>query len=389
MAQRKTRGAEGSGGRGAKGATVAGLTSAMEEIAPTWAAAEWDNVGLLVGSREWPARKVMLAIDFTPDVLAEAVTGRFDAVVAYHPVIFKPSARMTLDRRTTSGLAAEALSQRIAIYSPHTALDCAPGGTNDTLAALCGLKDVRPFEGAARPARELKLVTFVPAAQVERVAEAMFAAGAGVIGDYEKCSYRLEGFGTFFGTDSTNPAVGRKGRLEQVEEIRLEVVVPKLRLEGVVAALRKAHPYEEPAFDLYPLESAPDAQIGQGRVGRFAKSTNLRTLAATLKRKCRAANVVVIGSPTARVTDALICAGSAGTLPLEIPGRPCGKGDVVITGEIRHHDALAYARCGAAAIALGHWASERPVLMPLALRLRERMPGAAIVISRRDRDPFA
>lgn len=360
----------------------------MEEIAPIWSAADWDNVGLLVGCPTWPARKVLLAIDLTPDVLDEAITGRFDAVVAYHPVLFKPSARMLLDRRTTTGLAAEVLSHRIAVYSPHTALDCAPGGTNETLAALCGLRDVRPFEAATPPVKQLKLVTFVPVAQLDRVAEALFAAGAGVIGEYEKCSYRLDGYGTFFGTGGTQPVVGKKGRLEQVEEVRLEVVLPSAKSAQVVAALRSSHPYEEPAFDLYPLKTPPNQNIGQGRIGAFTRPTSLRSLAQLLKRKCRAANVVVIGAPRTPLRAALICAGSAGTLPLSIPGRRCGKGDVVITGEIRHHDALAYARCGAAAIALGHWASERPVLLPLSQRLRERLPGTAIVISRKDRDPF-
>lgn len=369
-------------------ATVAALSAVMETIAPTWAAADWDNVGLLVGSPNWPARKVLLTIDLTPGVLDEAIAGRFDVVVAYHPVIFKPSARMLLNRRTAPGLAAEALSHRIAVYSPHTALDCAPDGTNETLASLCYLRDVRPFESAQLPARQFKLVTFVPERHVDRVAEGLFAAGAGVIGDYQKCSYRLSGRGTFFGTESTKPTEGKKGRLVTIDEIRLEVVLPAERLAEVVAALRKVHPYDEPAFDLYPLETPPNPCVGQGRIGAFAKPVTLRSLARILKRKCRAANVVVIGNPSESLRHALICAGAAGSLPFEIPGRPCGKGDVVITGEIRHHDALAYSRSGAAAIALGHWASERPVLMPLSQKLRQRMPGTAIVISRKDRDPF-
>jgi dinuclear metal center YbgI/SA1388 family protein len=369
-------------------ATVAALSAAMEAIAPTWAAADWDNVGLLVGSPDWPARKVLLTIDLTPAVLDEAVAGRFDAVVAYHPLIFKPSARMLLDRRTAPGLAAEALSRRIAVYSPHTALDCAPGGTNETLASLCNLRDVRPFESARPTVRQFKLVTFVPDRHADQVAEGLFAAGAGVIGEYQKCSYRLRGRGTFFGTEATKPTEGKKGRLETIEEVRLEVVLPAEKLAQVVAALRKVHPYDEPAFDLYPLETPPNPCVGQGRIGAFAKPVTLRSLARILKRKCRAANVFVIGNPSGTLRHALICAGAAGSLPFEIPGRPCGKGDVVITGEIRHHDALAYARSGAAAIALGHWASERPVLLPLSQKLRQRLPGAAIVISRKDKAPF-
>lgn len=370
------------------GANVAALCAAMERIAPTWAAAEWDNVGLLVGDAAWPVRRVLLTIDLTPEVLDEAVGGRFDAIIAYHPPIFRPVKSLTIGTNSTEGLAAAALAQRVAVYSPHTAWDCAPGGTNDCLAQLCGLEDVRPFDIARLPTREVKLVTFLPAKSVDKVAEALFSAGAGRIGDYEKCSFRTAGHGTFYGGDATIPAVGKRGRLERVEEIRLEVVVPATRITDAVAAMRTAHPYEEPAFDIYPTDPHPAAGHGQGRIGRFAKPARLGDLTRLLTRKTGAANQLIIGAPSTRVKHALVCAGAAGSLPFEIPGRPCGSGDVVVTGEIRHHDALRYQRSGACAVALGHWASERPSLAGLASLLREAMPGAACVVSRRDRDPF-
>lgn len=360
----------------------------MEAIAPRWSAAEWDNVGLLVGSPDWPLRRLLLAIDLTPDVLEEAVRGRFDAVLAYHPPIFRATKRMIADSRRQEGLAAAALAERIAVYSPHTALDAAPGGTNDTLASLCGLEETEPVESLSPSRDEYKLVTFVPPAQLEAVAEAMFAAGAGRIGDYERCSYRLNGQGTFFGTASTSPAVGRRGRLETVNETRIEVVVPPAALAEVVAALRRAHPYEEPAFDVYPLRAPPEAARGQGRVGRWPQPVAVGRLARMLARKTGAANVSIVGNAGARAVRGLVCVGAAGSLPFEITGRPLGPGDVVITGEIRHHDALAYERCGAAAIALGHWTSERPVLTPLASRLRRMLRGVSVTVSRRDRDPF-
>lgn len=368
--------------------TVQSLRDAMEKIAPTWSAAEWDNVGLLTGSLHWPLRRMLLTIDLTAPVLDEAVSSGCSAIVSYHPPVFRPLKRMQVDRATSEGLAAEALTHRVAIYSPHTALDAAPGGTNDAIAQLCGLADTRPFSTSAPARRQCKLVTFIPSAQLENVADALFTAGAGRIGDYEKCSYRLAGEGTFFGSDTTNPAVGRRGKLERVREVRLEVVLPHDRLAQVTAALRSSHPYEEPAFDIYPLESAPSATLGQGRIGRLKSPLKLLDLARSLSRKTGAANVVTIGSHAQRVSSALICVGAAGSLPFEISGRPCGLGDVVITGEIRHHDALRYHRLGACAIALGHWASERPVLAPLAARLRAELPGVRVLVSRKDKDPF-
>jgi hypothetical protein len=240
-----------------------------------------------------------------------------------------------------------------------------------------------PFSAA-----QCKLVVFVPAAEVDALADAVFEAGAGRIGEYQKCSYRLRGQGTFFGTEATDPTIGRKGRLERVEEIRLEVIFPKRRLAAVTAAVRRAHSYDQPAFDIYPLEPLPEGRIGQGRIGGFDRAVTLATLARRLAKQTAAANVLTVGKRGGKLTRGLVCVGAAGALPFEIAGRPCGPGDVVITGEIRHHDALRYDRCGVAAVALGHWASERPVLAPLAAMLRKLLPGLTATISRADRDPF-
>jgi dinuclear metal center YbgI/SA1388 family protein len=367
--------------------TVRAVVAAMERIAPTWAAEDWDNVGLLVGSETWNARRVLLTIDLTAAVLDEAARGRFDVTLAYHPPVFRPIKRMTLDRRVQAGLAAEALAQRIAVYSPHTAWDAAPGGTNETLATMCGLEDVRPVAAVGAGNPQCKLVVFVPPRHEEVVADAIFGAGAGRIGDYEKCSFRLHGEGTFFGTESTDPVVGQKLRLERVEEVRIEAIFPRRRLVEVIAAIRRSHPYEEPAFDLYPLEPVPDRRVGQGRIGRFVKPITLKGLARSLARKTRAGAVVTVGDGGLRLRRGIVWVGAAGAAPLEAV-RPCGRGDVVITGEMRHHDALQYERVGVAAIALGHWASERPALKPLAARLSKLLPDCAIAVSRADRDPF-
>ncbi len=374
--------------RSRKSPSVNDLCDAMERIAPTWAAADWDNVGLLVGDREWPVRRVLLAIDMTSAVLDEATRGKFDVILAYHPPIFQAVKRLLPDRTTQDGLAAEALAKHIAVYSPHTALDAASGGTNDALAALAGLTELVPFEVIAEPRPTCKLVVFVPDGHVDKVAEALFAAGAGHIGDYEQCSFRLSGQGTFFGKDSTRPVVGKKGRLERVSETRLEVVFPERLLGEVTTALRQAHPYEEPAFDVYRLQNPPDGRVGQGRIGRFTKSVTLGALARSLARKTGASNVTIVGRPGQRLRRGVVCVGAAGSLPFDVSAQQCEEGDVILTGEIRHHDALRYQRCGAAAIALGHWASERPVLKPLAARLRQEMPAVTATVSRKDRDPF-
>lgn len=365
--------------------TVGDVTRALDAIAPPALAQSWDNVGLLAGDRDAPCTRVMLCIDLTPPVLEEAIAGKVNLVLAYHPPIFKPVPRLIAQSGEPDAIVFRAIRAGIAIYSPHTALDAAPGGTNDVLARLCGLSWVEPFEYVTTGPRQLKLVTFVPAEQLEAVADALFAAGAGRIGDYEKCSYRLSGEGTFYGTDSTNPVVGRKGRLERVAETRLEVIVPQRRLPEVTQALRAAHPYEEPAFDLYPLEGQPVPGIG--RVGALPAGTTLRTLARRLQRATGSMVATIVGDPATRLTRAAVCAGSAGRLPLEKPRS--ADADVIVTGEIRHHDALTLQRRRICAIALGHSESERPTLPVVARRLQEALPGIQAHQSRRDAGPFA
>jgi dinuclear metal center YbgI/SA1388 family protein len=361
------------------------VCDALERLAPLHLAQSWDNVGLLAGDRNAPAHRLLLCIDLTPEVVTEAVRKRVNFVMAYHPVIFKPVARLTAPSNDTAEAVFRCVRAGIAIYSTHTALDAADGGTNDVIAELCGITHTEPFEfvgGSHGP--QCKVVVFVPANEADAVAEAMFRAGSGRIGDYEKCSFRTQGVGTFHGSESTNPAIGKAGRYETVEEIRMEAITPKSKLPAVIEALRTAHSYEEPAFDIYPLSDAP--QRGIGRYGTLPKSIAVSALARRLKKKLSAVNTQIVSAPGQTVSRASICVGAAGTLPFAIhPGRS----DVIITGEIRHHDALAIRRRGCAAIALGHWSSERPVLATMADRLREMIPSLNVQISEADCDPFA
>jgi len=360
----------------------------MESIAPLSAAADWDNVGLLVGSRTWPATRILLTIDTTPAVVDEADKSRFDAIVSYHPVLFKPAKRIVVDNRMQEGVAADCLARRIAVYSPHTALDAAPGGTNDVLAELAGLTGLQPISASPMTAAQCKLVVFVPETHVEKVADAVFAAGAGRIGAYEQCSFRLAGEGTFFGTEYTDPVVGKKGRLERVEELRIETVMPAdpATMRSVTQAIRASHPYEEPAFEFFPLSGVPSLQTGQGRLGRFMAPATLDALSKSLQRATQGSCVSFVGERRMKLSRGVVIAGAGGGIPFSIPGG-LKPGDVVITGEMRHHDALRVARCGAAAILLGHWTSERPVLASLAKSIQRRLPNCTIALSRADVDP--
>jgi len=365
--------------------TLANVCAALDRIAPPALAQSWDNVGLLAGDAARPVLRIMLCIDLTPQVATEAIRRKAELVVAYHPPIFKPIGRLTAQSRGPEAAVFRLIENGIAVYSTHTALDAADGGTNDVIAGLCGIKQTEPLEYVYDQASgEHKFVTFAAMKDVDRVAEALFAAGAGHIGDYSKCSYRLQGRGTFQGSDETNPTIGQAGQYETVEEVRVEMVCPADRIPAVTAALYEAHPYEEPPFDIYPLKSPP--QHGIGRCGTLPRPTTLVSLARKLKKAIGAPCVQRVGQSDQPVTRAVIVVGAAGSMPFKIP---LGEKDVIITGEIRHHDALRILRTGCSAIALNHWSSERPVLKPLADRIIDQLPRVNVLISEADCEPFA
>jgi dinuclear metal center YbgI/SA1388 family protein len=363
--------------------TLSDACGVLEKLAPVCLAQDWDNVGLLAGDRSSFVSRAMLCIDLTPDVADEAIKRDVNLIVAYHPPIFKPINRLVWPGHDTSATVFRCLRKGIAIYSTHTALDAADGGTNDCVAEMCGIVQSEPIEYAETKEAMCKVVVFVPADCVDAVADAMHEAGAGRIGEYERCSFRIPGVGTFRGSDTTTPAIGETGQYETVGEIRLESLTPRRAVPEVVQAIRNTHSYEEPAVDVYPLAGEPVRGIG--RVGTLAKPVALAVLARRLKKAARARFTQFVGEPETMVSRAIICVGAAGSLPF---GMSLSREDVVITGEMRHHDALTVSRRGCSAIVLGHWSSERPVLESFAERMHERLPGVTVMISEDDIEPF-
>jgi dinuclear metal center YbgI/SA1388 family protein len=361
-------------------ARVADLAAAIEAFAPSRWAAEWDNVGLLVGDASAPLSRALLTIDCTREVLDEARRRGCEAIVSYHPPIFSPQKRFL-----AGSPAYEAARAGIAIHSPHTALDVAPGGTNDVLGDVLELTHRRPLRPlVATAGAKVKLVTFVPAENVDAVSQALFAAGAGRIGNYSSCSFRSPGTGTFLGEEGANPVVGQAGRLEQAPELRLETVVPGACVADVVRALRRAHPYEEPAFDLVQL-AAPPLDLGFGRVGDVAP-TSLQRIADRLKAGLGASHVLVVGSLDRPVTRVALCVGSGG----DLLGDALSAGaDLFVTGELRHHDALRAGEAAMAVVCALHSTSERLALGALERTLSARLADVAFFRSEADREPFA
>ena len=364
-------------------ATVADLTAYFSRFAPPTTAATWDNVGLLIGDATGPAKRILTCLTVTPNVVAEAVAENVDAIVSHHPVLFRGV--KTLSSQTAEGrLLLPLLRAGIAVYSPHTAFDDCYGGINDDLCERLGLIDVAPLR-VANPGEfgEYKLVVFVPESDLTTVADALFAAGAGKIGNYEQCSFRTPGTGTFFGNDAAKPAIGQRGQREDVPEFRLEVVVPKSCIERVVTALRKSHRYEEPAYDMYPLHN-PNG-TGTGRVGKLPVPQTLASLAQFTAKALSASMVQIVGSPERRIVRVAIACGAAGEY---LPDAIRENADVFLTGEVRFHDALSAESANIALILPGHYATERPAIEMLASRLQTEFPASTVWASHSERDPL-
>jgi dinuclear metal center YbgI/SA1388 family protein len=361
--------------------TVAAVVDFLKQFAPLDLAADWDNVGLLLGDEGAEVRRVLTCLTVTPEVAAEAVESGAQLIVTHHPVLFRAVKRLTAatpEGRTLLSL----LQARVAVYSPHTALDNAAGGINDLLARRLGLAEVRPLRGRDGP-RRCKVVVFVPDKDLTRVSDALFEAGAGQIGQYRECSFRLAGTGTFFGSDTTNPTVGQKGRREEVSEWRLEAVCPEGLVGQAVAAMRRAHSYEEPAYDVYPLRPGPSA-AGEGRLGRLPRALPLAELAKAVQSGLSARLVQTVGDLARPVERVAIVCGAGGEFLAEAVR---ARADALLTGELRFHDYLAAQAQGLALVLPGHYATERCGVEELAEVLKRQWADVEVWASRRERDP--
>ena len=363
--------------------TVSTILEYLDEFAPRELSAEWDNVGLLLGDRSAAVERVMTCLTVTPDSAAEAIQEGAQLIVTHHPILFRPVKRLTTD--TPEGRMLLALARgNVAVYSPHTAFDNVKGGINDIIADRLGLVDVVALRRNQGP-RLCKVVVFVPDADLPKVSDALFAGGAGRIGQYSECSFRLAGTGTFFGSDASNPTVGVKGRREEVNEWRLEVICPEPAVESVVAAMRKAHSYEEPAFDVYSLRPGVGSG-GAGRIGSLPAEVTLAELAKTVQSALSAKHVDIVGNPATSVRRLALACGAAAEFMHDALAQ---RADVFLTGEARFHDYLAAQANGLQLVLPGHYATERIGVEALAAKMQEKWPELRIWASRQERDPIS
>lgn len=371
---------------------LAPVIKLLQNIAPLHYAEEWDNVGLLVGDEHWSAGSALMTIDLTEPVLEEARKHQVGLIIAYHPPIFHPLRRLTA-ATVQERIVLEAARAGIAVYSPHTALDAAPGGVNDWLAQGLlprkGAGDVKALHAYPDLPKneECKIVTFCQEKSVEQLRQALASIGAGHIGEYAMCSFETRGTGSFLGDESTNPSVGARGSLQHIDEIRLEMVCPKASLPLAVRMLHEFHPYDEPPLEIHQLMPRPERDIGQGRRVVLDRQVGLEEIADRVKKWLGTQRVRVARSPAApqQFRTIGVCAGAGGSLVDEAIDQGC---ELYLTGEMRHHAVIAAMARGCTVVLAGHTNTERGYLKVLRKRLAKELPGLTTVISRRDTDPF-
>lgn len=335
----------------------------FETWAPRWTAWERDNVGIQVGRRSQHVGRVLLALDVTHEIIDEAVKRKADAIISHHPLLYRPATSLS-DGDMVGSLALSLAEKKIALYSAHTNLDAAPDGVSFALARALGVsspKFLAPADGTL-----VKIAVYVPESHSERVAQAMAEAGAGIIGEYSSCSFRTKGKGTFRGSAASHPFEGSPKSLEEVEEVRIEMLAPRASVSSVVRAIKSVHPYEEVAYDVYTLENG-SPNFGMGAIGTLKKAAKFSAFIALTKKTLGAESVRFVGSLRQSVTTVAVCGGSGSEL-LEAAVR--AGADVLVTADVRYH-AFHAAAGRIALVDAGHWETEQFILPVIARRLNE------------------
>ncbi len=347
---------------------VCDVHNIMMAWAPKEIAWERDNIGLQVGDMKSKITRILVCLDCTEKVVAEAAKRNANLIISHHPVLFRPPKSITPADET--GRVIRALIRgNINLYSAHTNLDFTRGGTSFALAEALGLQNVEFLHKSYQV--DSKIVTFVPAQFGRKIRNAMSEAGAGVIGNYDQCSFEINGSGSFRGNDQASPTIGKKKILESVEEIRLEMIVKQWDVAKVVQALKSAHPYEEVAYDIYPLQNT-SAEFGMGIIGSLPKPMPLTPFLNMVKRKLGAKMLRRTEGKKKTVARVAACGGAGGELVDTAIAR---EADVFITADVRYHE-FHHAAEKIILIDAGHFETEHLVVKAVVNKLRSEFTNA-------------
>lgn len=354
----------------------------MEKWARSDFAYDWDSIGLQVGSKQNEVKKVMITLDVLEDVVDEAIEKNIDLIIAHHPLLFSPLQPIDLDS-TKGRIVKKLIQHNITVYAAHTNLDIAFGGVNDMLCDEIGLHN-RKVLVETKSEELIKICIYVPDSHVREMKEALGDAGAGFIGNYSHCQFETRGTGSFKPLEGTKPFIGKQNQMEYVDEVKIETIVEYSQLNEVVQKMLQAHPYEEPAYDLYPLKNK-GTQYGLGRIGELSETMAIKDFAEMLKEKLDLSHIRLSGDINSKIKKVAVLGGSG-----EKYWRAAQKkgADVYITGDMTFHPAQDAWQENMNVIDAGHYI-EKVMKKATKKRLEDTFDSSIeVIVSNVNTDPF-
>lgn len=331
---------------------VKNIIEILNRLAPEFLIDSWDNSGLQLGSTRGEVKRILISVDLSEDTLKKAIEEKVHMIVTHHPFIFGKFSNISLDGQRGK-MIKDLIKNDMTVFSMHTNLDMCEGGVNDRLCELLGIKSEKPLSKFLTD-KLYKISVFVPKSHSEKVREALGKSGAGFIGDYSNCSFSSEGIGRFLPRDSANPFIGTSGKMEEVEEEKIETIVDEHKLQRIIDDMIKAHPYEEVAYDIYPLENKGNV-YGYGRVGDLDKETTLKDFAKLVNKELNCRDLRIYGDLDKKVKKIAVCGGSGSGF---IKNASRENVDAYVTGDIRYHDAQLAKELGLTILDAGHYETE-------------------------------
>jgi len=358
---------------------ISEIIDAIETIAPLALQESYDNAGIQVGDKSVEASSALLCLDVTEEVIDEAISIGANLIIAHHPLLFK--GKSITGSNYIERILIKAIQNNIVIYASHTNMDNAYNGVNYKIAKIIGLDSLQildPLQG-----RLLKLATYVPKKFTESVRNALFNAGAGYIGNYDNCSYTIKGEGTFRAGENAHPFCGEIGQMHKEEEAKIEVIFPDYKKVSVIKALLAIHPYEEPAFDILPLNNSWN-HAGSGIIGNLSTETDAIDFLKDVKSKFQVKSIKHSSILDKKIKRVALCGGAGSFL---IPKAISLGADIFLTGEIKYHDYFGHE--GDILMAeIGHYESEQYTKEIFYSIIRDLFPNFALQLSKINTNPI-
>lgn len=325
------------------------ILNLIDKFAPFFLQEDYDNSGIQFGDPDAEVSKIHISLDLTKEVVAEALSQNANLIITHHPPIFFPIKKITANDNPALF---EAIANKINIISAHTNFDITSGGLNDFVANLLSITKIEPIEESSE--KIFKFAFYAPIGFAEKVRKSIFETGAGKIGNYSETSFNIEGKGTFKPLEGSQPFIGKRGVRESVDEVKIETVVPERFLSAAISAMKRVHPYEEPAYDIYEIKV--NKSEGVGLIGEIKNEFTLNNYAIYVKKTLKAKYARIVQSTNKKIKKVALCTGSGGSLLSKVTSK---NADVFITGDIDYHEALHAKEMGLSIIEIDHFETEK------------------------------